>query len=244
MKNIITLMAVVVVLVFLPAGSYAERSSGQNPDEMKVSAETASKSLGQAMEYQASQIMGKGIQNYEGKIVGVIRDLMIDPRNSGIALAIFSPGGFLGIPMKFVAVPFRALTFDPDKKVYLLDVSREEIAEAPGFERGQWPQQANRAWETEVYRYYGQTPEWGEAEETMAAGHGEFYRFKEMRGTTVRKPQGERVGSIRDLVIDSEGHVSAAVIAQGGLLGIGARRVAVSLNSLRFDPATESFVLH
>ena len=243
MKNILTIMVVVFALAFIPAASYAEWLGGESQDQGTMSTDKAMKSMGKPMEFRASVIIGKGVQNNHGEYLGVIRDLMIDSRDGGIALAILSRGGVLGIPMKFVAVPFSAMTYSPAKEVYLLDTSREKIAAAPGFDRGQWPQHASQGWETEVYRYYGQTPAWGESAETMAAGQGSAYRFTEIRGASVRNLQGEKLGFIRDLVVDSEGHVSDAVLSHGGFLGIDAKLVAVSLSDLQFDAARHSFVL-
>jgi sporulation protein YlmC with PRC-barrel domain len=239
MKSLFKIMVVVVIfaLAFIPAASYSKTTVGQSPDE-KITTSKASET-GDNMKFQASEIIGKGVQNDQGEYLGVIRDLMIDPQNGGISFALLSPGGVLGIPMRFVPVPFGAMAFNPAKNVYLLDVSREKIIAAPGFDRGEFPQQAGRGWETEVFRYYGQTPAWGS---DSAAGRA-AYRFSEIRGMPVRDGQGERLGSIRDLVIDSKGHVPEAVISHGGFLGIAAKSAAVSLSDLKFDAESRSFVL-
>ncbi len=243
MKNLVTLIVVMFALAFIPAVSHAQMLVGQSPDKKMMSSEKDPTGMAKPLEFQASGIVGRGVQNHEGQYLGVIRDLMIDPHDGGVALAILSHGGVLGISTKFVAAPFSAFTFNPAKGVYVLDMSREKLDAAPGFDRGQWPKYADRAWETEVYRYYGETPVWGDSDMAMAAGHGSAYRFTEIRGTTVRNPQGEKLGFIRDLVVDSEGHVPEAVLSHGGFLGIGTKWVAVSLNDLQFDTAKHSFVL-
>jgi sporulation protein YlmC with PRC-barrel domain len=241
MKNLFKIMVVVVMfaLAFIPAASYSKTTVGQSLDEKTTTSDKASET-GNNMKFQASKIIGKGVQNDQGEYLGVIRDLMIDQQNGGISFALLSPGGVLGIPMRFVPVPFGAVTFSPAKNVYLLDMSREKILAAPGFDRGELPQQASRTWETEVFRYYGQTPAWGESD--RAAG-GAAYRFSEIRGTPVRDAQGEKLGSIRDLLIDSRGHVPEAVISHGGFLGIAAKSAAVSLSDLKFDADSQSFVI-
>ncbi len=176
MKNFVTLIVVIFALAIIPAASYAQMLGGQGRYEKAVPFDTSSKSIGKVLQFQVSGIIGKGVQNLEGQYLGVVRDLMIDPRDGGVALAILSHGGVLGIPTKFVAAPFSAFTFSSAKGVYVLDMSREKLDAAPGFDRGQWPKYADRAWETDVYRYYGETPSWGESDEAMAAGQSQAYR--------------------------------------------------------------------
>jgi hypothetical protein len=53
----------------------------------------------------------------------------------------------------------------------------------------------------------------------------------------VRGPAGETVGKIVDFMLDTErGSVVYAVMAVGGVLGVGAKMLAVPPAELRFDP--------
>src|SRR5262245_11147174 len=53
----------------------------------------------------------------------------------------------------------------------------------------------------------------------------------------VRSPAGEHVGKIVDFMLDTEhGSVEYAVLAVGGVLGVGAKMLAVKPDELRFDP--------
>jgi sporulation protein YlmC with PRC-barrel domain len=53
-------------------------------------------------------------------------------------------------------------------------------------------------------------------------------------GATVKNPEGEELGSIQELLIDPQsGRVSAAVLSVGGVLGMGAKRVAISWETFR-----------
>jgi hypothetical protein len=52
----------------------------------------------------------------------------------------------------------------------------------------------------------------------------------------VRSPSGEELGKIVDLMIDTErGSVVYAVLASGGVLGVGAKMLAVPPRSLRLS---------
>ena len=56
-------------------------------------------------------------------------------------------------------------------------------------------------------------------------------------GTDVVTSTDEKLGSISDIVLEKDGRAVAAVIDVGGFLGIGAKPVAVSFDSLTLAPA-------
>jgi sporulation protein YlmC with PRC-barrel domain len=53
------------------------------------------------------------------------------------------------------------------------------------------------------------------------------HRASKIIGTEVRTRSGEKVGDIRDLVLDDQGRVVLAIVSSGGLLGLGDRLHAV-----------------
>lgn len=55
-------------------------------------------------------------------------------------------------------------------------------------------------------------------------------------GTTVRSPQDESIGSIRDLIIDQQtNEITGAVLSVGGFLGMGGKDIAVRFDELQID---------
>ncbi|MFU8829236.1 MAG: PRC-barrel domain-containing protein [Phycisphaerales bacterium] len=69
-------------------------------------------------------------------------------------------------------------------------------------------------------------------------------RTAEMRGTKVTNPEGEDLGKITDLVVDSKtGHMPYAVVSFGGVLGIGRESVAVPMEAFGKDGRKDRFVL-
>jgi hypothetical protein len=68
-------------------------------------------------------------------------------------------------------------------------------------------------------------------------------------GIDVQNPQGEKLGDIRDVVIDlDKGTVSYVVLGTGGLLGVGEKLLAVPLTAFTCsegqDPSKAHLVLH
>jgi hypothetical protein len=73
---------------------------------------------------------------------------------------VLSSGGFLGIGDKLFAVPWRALTLDTENKCFVLDVAKDRLEQAPGFEKDHWPTMADQSWAAEVHSYYRTRPYW------------------------------------------------------------------------------------
>lgn len=242
MKRLTLIFALIFACLFMiPAsqgGAWSGKSEHGSAPLGYKSAETG------PLEFRAGQIIGGFVKNKEGNFLGSIRDLMIDPQNGGVAFAVLSLGGSIGIPMKFAAVPFGALTPAETKRTYILDASWEKIKMAPSFNRNEWPEVADRKWETDIYRYYGITPPWGETLEPTAEKSASLNTYHQVVGVSIRDPEGEKLGTIREILVDSQGHVPFAIIAHGGYFGIGAKLVAVPFRVLSFDQKERRFVIH
>src|SRR5690606_28636855 len=102
----------------------------------------------------ASTLEGDDVINAAGEDLGTIKEIMIDVRAGRIAYAVMSSGGFLGIGDKLFAIPWAALTLDIERKAFVLDVARDRLKEAPGFDKDHWPAMADRTWAREVHDYY------------------------------------------------------------------------------------------
>lgn len=66
----------------------------------------------------------------------------------------------------------------------------------------------------------------------------------ELIGMTAQTPEGEDLGKIGDLVLTEQGEIEAAIIEVGGLLGIGAKQVAVDWNRVRMSPENDQVVVN
>lgn len=60
----------------------------------------------------------------------------------------------------------------------------------------------------------------------------------ELRHTEVYGPDGAALGAISDVVLDPAGEIRAAVLSVGGVLGIGAKSVAVPFEMLQIASIT------
>jgi sporulation protein YlmC with PRC-barrel domain len=104
---------------------------------------------------RASTIIGSKVTNAEHEDLGKIEELMLNTDDDGIAYAVLSFGGFLGMDDKFFAVPWKALELDHEEDCFILDVPREKLQNAPGFPKNNWPDANVETFGVDIYEYYG-----------------------------------------------------------------------------------------
>jgi len=108
----------------------------------------------------AGSLTGDRVVNSRGEDIGKIDEIMIDTPTGRVAYAVLSFGGFLGMGDKLFAIPWSMLSLDEGNKVFRLDIDKERLKRAPGFDKDHWPDMADRTWGTSVYQYYGASPYW------------------------------------------------------------------------------------
>ena len=108
----------------------------------------------------ADSLTGDKVVNRQKEDLGTIQHLMIDLQKGRVAYAVLSFGGFLGMGEKLFAIPWSALTVDTVERQFVLNVGKDLLERAPGFDRDNWPDMADRTWGTDVSTYYSANPYW------------------------------------------------------------------------------------
>lgn len=106
----------------------------------------------------ADTLIGNDVYNRAAEELGDIKEFMLDMRSGRVSYAVLSYGGFLGVGEKLFAVPWEALTLDTENKRFVLDVERDRLESAPGFDKDHWPDMADPAWEQRIHTYYRTQP--------------------------------------------------------------------------------------
>lgn len=112
----------------------------------------------------ANTLEGNDVVNNQGEDLGKIKEIMLDVMGGRIAYAVLSSGGFLGMGDKLFAIPWGALILDTDRKCFILDVDKDRLKNAPGFDKDHWPSMADTTWANEIHAYYGQRGYWQDRE--------------------------------------------------------------------------------
>lgn len=102
----------------------------------------------------ADTLIGNDVHNHKGEDLGDIKEIMLDTETGEICYAVLSFGGFLTIGEKLFAVPWKALTLDPDNKCFVLNEEKERLKSAPGFDKDNWPNMADQTWAESIRAYY------------------------------------------------------------------------------------------
>lgn len=105
-------------------------------------------------------VIGDSVVNRTGENLGKIEELMLDLEKGRVAYAVLSFGGILGLGEKMFAIPFEALKLDASREHFTLDVDKNRMQSAPGFDKNNPPQASDRTWGAEVYKFYGYKPYW------------------------------------------------------------------------------------
>jgi len=108
----------------------------------------------------ADSIVGTRVQNMDSEDIGTIKAVMIDLAHGRIAYAVLDFGGFFGIGNKLFALPWSGFKINTEREVIMLDVDKEKLENASGFDKDNWPDMSNMDFATEIYSYYGNDPYW------------------------------------------------------------------------------------
>jgi sporulation protein YlmC with PRC-barrel domain len=105
-------------------------------------------------EHRASKIIGTDVYDMQGRKIGDVKDVVVDPQRGSIDYAVLSFGGMMGVGTKYFAVPWKSLQANSDGKRYMLNVDKTALKNAPGFDKNNWPDMANQQWASDVERFW------------------------------------------------------------------------------------------
>jgi len=100
------------------------------------------------------QIIGKNVKNYKDEDLGKILEIMIDKLNGKISYVVLESGSFLGMGGKLFALPWNAIKHDIANDYFLLDIDKEKIKKADGFDKDNWPDMSSPLFADTLSKYY------------------------------------------------------------------------------------------
>jgi sporulation protein YlmC with PRC-barrel domain len=106
----------------------------------------------------ADTLLGEKVVNEYGIELGDIKEIMLDMQTGQVAYAVLAFGGFMGMGEKLFAVPWQALHLDTANNRFLLNVDKDRLKTAPGFDKDAWPDMADMQWANQVHAFYGTDP--------------------------------------------------------------------------------------
>jgi len=128
-----------------------------------MSGEAARPASGELEVRRASRVIGADVLDVEGRKVGDIKDVVFDANRGQVAYAVVGFGGVMGLGTRYYAIPWNVLHQPQPARPgdrFVINMTREQMRNAPSFERNQWPDMASEAWHRDIARFYAQTPYW------------------------------------------------------------------------------------
>ena len=133
--------------------------------------------------------------NKEGEKIGEIKDAVLDLTNNSIAYVVISFGGVLGVGNKLFGVPLTSLIKNVDENVFVLDMDKERLKEAPGFDRDKWlnlSDEARTEYAACVYEHYDYKCPYNETEIIGESEQTRDRSLEEPSGRTLQELGGIR----------------------------------------------------
>jgi len=114
---------------------------------------------GYARVIRAAQVQGTSVTNPQQEDLGSIRDVVLDKYDGSVRYAVLEFGGFLGLGSKLFALPWELLRYDREVDAYVIDIDKEVLRQAPGFDSDDWPDMGAAEFDTGLRSYYGLSAE-------------------------------------------------------------------------------------
>jgi sporulation protein YlmC with PRC-barrel domain len=94
-----------------------------------------------------STLLGDKVTNAKGEDLGTVEEIMLELKTGRVAYVVLSFGRVNWMPNnKLFAVPWGSFSISHHDKKFILNVSKETLKSAPGFDRDKWPDEADFGW--------------------------------------------------------------------------------------------------
>lgn len=106
------------------------------------------------------EVIDVEVKNPAHEDLGKICEIMLDKTSGRVAYVVLDSGSFLGIGGKLYALPWNSIHYDSEDECFILNVDKEKLKNAPGFDKDNWPDMADRSWGESISEYYGVKSYW------------------------------------------------------------------------------------
>lgn len=103
---------------------------------------------------KTDQVIGVNVINNKHENLGKIEELVLDKYTGETAYAVLSFGGLLGVGDKYFAIPWKALSYEPNESSFVINQTKEHLSKAPGFDKKHWPNMADQTWQQSISTFY------------------------------------------------------------------------------------------
>lgn len=99
-------------------------------------------------------VIGKKVIDNEQVNLGKIEEIVLDRSSGKARYAVLSFGGFMGMGADFYALPWHALSYRTANDAFEINVDKEKLKTASGFNKDSWPDFADSKWNDTIQNFY------------------------------------------------------------------------------------------
>lgn len=174
---------------------------------------------------RASELIGKNVTNPKGEGLGEIKDLVVDTTSGKVQYAVISFGGFLGLGDKLFAYPLEKFERTTERGKLVLNVDKESMKSAPGFEDKSWPNFTTGTYRGDVDKFYG-----------TKSAPARFARATQILKGDVKDRANKDIGDIDDMVVSlPTGRVSYVVLEFDRAWNPNDKLIAMPMKALKSE---------
>jgi hypothetical protein len=101
----------------------------------------------------SDRVEGTRVYNRAGEKLGSVKNFMVGKVNGQVEYAVIEFGGIFGMGNDYYPVPWNMLTYDTEKGGYVVDLTREQLEDAPRH-GAEFPEYDHN-YGQRVFDYYG-----------------------------------------------------------------------------------------
>ncbi|WP_058533467.1 PRC-barrel domain-containing protein [Legionella saoudiensis] len=103
---------------------------------------------------KSGEIVGAKVVNPTNEKLGDIAEVVIDKQSGEVNYLVLDFGGFLGFGNKYFAVPWQLFLYNDKEDYFVLNVDKNRLKNAPGFDKEHWPNFSEPEFTTLITNFY------------------------------------------------------------------------------------------
>ncbi len=107
---------------------------------------------------RTKEVVGIGVKNTQNENLGKIEEVVLDKQTGHACYVVLSFGGILGMGDALFALPWNAIKYNEEQECFILNIDKDKLKNAPGFDKDNWPNMAEKVWGEKISNYYGVRP--------------------------------------------------------------------------------------
>lgn len=108
----------------------------------------------------SDRVDGTAVYGSDREKIGTVTNVLISKHEGRVTDVIVSVGGFLGIGSALHSLPWSKFSYDTELGGYLVNVTADQLKNAPSFADSDRDRATDRDYQTSVYDYWAEKPYW------------------------------------------------------------------------------------